>query len=67
MDLGPAYKYIEKVRREVQWYMTETKDFISNISFVLGNEVVKYHSTVCQYLSIYHLKKFNSFKLREHC
>ena len=38
MDVDPGYEYIEKFRGGVQWYMAETKDFISSISFKLKNE-----------------------------
>ena len=38
MDVGPGYKYIETFRGGVQWYMMESKDFISSISFKLKNE-----------------------------
>ena len=38
MDVDPGYKYIEKFRGGVQWYMMETKDIISNICFKLKNE-----------------------------
>ena len=33
MDVDPGYKYIQKFRRGVQWYMMESKDFISSINF----------------------------------
>ena len=32
MDVNPGYRYIEKFRGGIQWYMMESKDFISNIS-----------------------------------
>ena len=32
------YKYIEKVWGGLHWYMMESKDFISNISFKLKKE-----------------------------
>ena len=35
MDDDPGYKYIEKFREGVQWYMMESKDFISTIIFEL--------------------------------
>ena len=35
MDVDPGYKYIEKFRGGVQWYMMESKDFISSICFQL--------------------------------
>ena len=38
MDVDPGYKYIEKFRGGVQWYMMETKDNISSICFKLKNE-----------------------------
>ena len=37
MDISPAYKYIEKFRGGVQWYMMDTKDFYSSINFKLKN------------------------------
>ena len=38
MDVDPGYKYIEKFRGGVQWYMVESKDIISSICFKLKNE-----------------------------
>ena len=38
MDVDPGYKYIETLCGGVQWYMMETKDIISSISFKLKNE-----------------------------
>ena len=38
MDVDPGYKYIEKFRGGVQWYMMETKDFISSNNLKLINE-----------------------------
>ena len=38
MDVDPGYKYIEKFRGGVQWYMMEAKDIISSICFKLKNE-----------------------------
>ena len=38
MDVDPRYNYIKKVRGGVHWYMMESKDFISSISFKLKNE-----------------------------
>ena len=37
LDVDPGYKYIEKFRCGVQWYMMETKDIISSISLLLKN------------------------------
>ena len=38
MDFDPGYKYIEKYRSGVQWYMMESKDIISTNCFKLRNE-----------------------------
>ena len=38
MDVDPGYKYIEKFRGGIQWYMMETKDFISSTNLKLKNE-----------------------------
>ena len=38
MDVDPGYKYIEKFRGGVQWYMMESKDIISGICFKFKNE-----------------------------
>ena len=38
MDVDPGYEYIEKFRGGVQWYMMNSKDFISSINFKLKNE-----------------------------
>ena len=39
IDVDPGYKYIEKLRGGVQWYMMESRDIISSISFKLKNEI----------------------------
>ena len=38
MDVDPGYKYIQKFRGDLQWYMMESKDIISSICFNLKNE-----------------------------
>ena len=38
MDVDPGYKYIEKLRGGVMWYMMESKDIISSVCFKLKNE-----------------------------
>ena len=38
MDVDPAYKSIEKIRRGVQGYMMDKEDFVSSISFKLKTE-----------------------------
>ena len=38
LDISPGYKFIEKFRGGVQWYMLEPKDVISSICFKLKNE-----------------------------
>ena len=35
MDVNPGYEYIENFRGGVQWYMMDSKDFISSIGFKL--------------------------------
>ena len=38
LDVDPGYKYIEKFRGGVQWYMMESKDITSSVCFKLKNE-----------------------------
>ena len=38
MDVSPGYRYIEKFRGGVLWYMMDSKDIISSICFKLKNE-----------------------------
>ena len=38
MDVDPGYKYIEKFRGGISWFMMEAKDIISSISLKLKNE-----------------------------
>ena len=38
MDVDPGYKYIERFRGGVQWYLMDTKDIVSSICFKLRNE-----------------------------
>ena len=38
MDVDPGYKYIEKLRGGVQWYLMESKDIPSSICFKLKTE-----------------------------
>ena len=38
MDVDPGYKYVEKFRGGLMWYMMERKDIISSICFKLKNE-----------------------------
>ena len=38
MTVDPGYKYVERFAGGISWYMMETKDFISSISFKLKNE-----------------------------
>ena len=37
MDVDPGYKYIEKIRGDLQWYKLNTKNFISSINFNIKN------------------------------
>ena len=38
MDVDPGYKYIEKYRGGISWYMLQSKDIISSFSFKIKNE-----------------------------
>ena len=38
MDVDAGYKYIDKFRGGVQWYMMESKDIISSICLKLKQE-----------------------------
>ena len=38
MQVSPGYKFINRFEGGVQWYIMETKDIISSISFKLKNE-----------------------------
>ena len=38
MDVDTGYKYIEKFRGGIQWYMMNTKDIISSNNFEIKNE-----------------------------
>ena len=38
MDVNPGYKYNEKFRGGIQWYMMESKDIISSICLKFINE-----------------------------
>ena len=38
MTVDPGYKYVEKFTGGISWYMMESKDFISSVSFKLRNE-----------------------------
>ena len=38
MGVDPGYKEIEKLRGGKQWYMMNTKDFISSVNFKIKNE-----------------------------
>ena len=33
MDVDPGYKHVKKLRGGIQWYMMDTKDFISSNYF----------------------------------
>ena len=38
VDVDPDYKFIEKFKGNIQWYMMESEDIISSINFRLKNE-----------------------------
>ena len=65
--MDPAYKYIAMFRGGVQWYVLETKEFISNINFRLksGNaSLVSFNGQTINF--IYAIKKISPFKCQEH-
>ena len=39
MDVDPGYKKLEKFRGGDQWFMMESRDLISSISFYLKNKM----------------------------
>ena len=46
LDVAPDYKYIEKFRGGVQWYIMETNDFFSSNSFeikIKNNKFVSFN------------------------
>ena len=60
MDVDPGYKYIEKFRGGIQWYMMDSKDIISSISFELKNENGKLVSFNGQSITFrFSIKKIN--------
>ena len=48
MDVDPGYKYVEKFRGGVIWYMMDSKDIISSVCFKLKNENNQIVSFNCQ-------------------
>ena len=38
IDVDTGYKFLKQFRGGVQWYMLESKDFISGVNFKLKNE-----------------------------
>ena len=62
MDVDPDYKYIEKFRGGVQWYMMESKDVISSINFRIKNENIQIVSfngqSITFRLSVKEIEKF---------
>ena len=56
MDVDPGYKYTEKFRGGIQWYMRDTKDFISSINFKTkseNDELVSFIGQNITFISIY--------------
>ena len=66
MDVDPGYKYMEKFRGGLQWYMMVSKDIISSICFKIKNEknqIVSFNGqsiTFC--LSIKEIQVINLYK-----
>ena len=59
MDVDPGYKYIEKIRGGIQWYMMNTKDFISSNNIKKKKTMNLYHSMDKELLFVYLSKKYN--------
>ena len=38
MSVSPGYKFVCRFKGGIQWYMMESKDVISSVSFKLKNE-----------------------------
>ena len=54
MDVGSGYKYIEKFRGGIQWYMKERNDIISSICFKLRiekNQLVPFNGQIKNFRS----------------
>ena len=52
MNVKTGFKYIEKTRGGIQWYMLESKNFISSINFKLKNENSKIESFIGQSITL---------------
>ena len=39
MSVSPGYKYVSRFEVGIQWYMMESRDVNSSISFILKNEI----------------------------
>ena len=63
MDVDPRYKYKRNFRRCVLWYMMNSNEYFSNISFIskIENGELVYPSTNKVLLLVYLSKKPNSF------
>ena len=60
MDVNPGYKYIEKIRGGVQWYMMDRKMLIQVIVLIKKMKIVNwYHLTAKVFLFDYLSKKFD--------
>ena len=66
MDVDPGYKYIEKFRGGVQWYMMESKDTFRSISFNLkkeNNKLVSFNGQSITFrLSIKEIQVMDTYK-----
>ena len=61
MDVSQGYRHIEKLRGGVQWYMMESKVFISTINSKLKNENGNLVSSNGQSMTLrLSIKKINS-------
>ena len=62
IDVDPGYRYNEKFRGGVQWYMMESKNFISSINFEIKSDNGKIVSFIGQSITLrLPIKEIESF------
>ena len=63
MDVGPGYKYIDKIRGGVQWYMLEAKTFFKHQFYIQKMKTMKWYLSMDKaLLSNYQSKELFLFK-----
>ena len=54
MSVSPGFKYVCRFKGGLQWYMMESEDVISNVSFKLKNEknqVISFNGKIIQIIN----------------